>query len=81
MITEAQHTVYRRRAEKRRERRLALRQRSPREVASVLMQKVEDVVDEVVAPGFERCLKRREVGQPRRVLDHHLAVDQRRLGR
>src|SRR4030088_1347239 len=46
------------------------------------MEQIEDVVEEALAlSGFERRLQSRKYRNAARILDHHLAVDQRGAGR
>ena len=46
------------------------------------MKKIEDVIEEALAlSGFERRLQSRKYRNAARILDHHLAVDQRGAGR
>src|SRR6516162_4766566 len=61
---------------------LALEQRHAGQVTSVAMEKVEYIIDETFTlTRFERGLERRKTGKTVLVLDHDLAVDQRRARR
>ena len=52
------------------------------EVMAIRVQQIEDIVDEAVSlAGFERRLQRREARNTVLILDHDLAVDQRRAHR
>src|SRR5882757_880907 len=68
--------------DKARELGLARDERQAREIAAVAMKEIEDVIDEPLALArFERRLQPREGGNAVRVLDHDLAIDQRRVRR
>ena len=68
-------------ADELRQLRLALDERQVSEIAAVEIQEIEGIIDEdLAAPRFERRLQGGEARYPA-LLDHDLAVDQRRVGR
>src|SRR5262249_53882313 len=61
--------------------RLAFDERQVGEIAPIEVEEIEHVIDEAVALSrLERGLQRRKAGDPALVLDHDLAVEQRRVG-